>query len=127
MKPPEDFTPEARTLWRATLAALRKAERDPRELRVTLERYIRVMDVARRARAQVEAEGLTVPGANGAQVAHPLLRIALAAERDALKLGQALGIEPQPAARNAGGRPRGSASAPDRAAKAAPPKLRMVR
>ncbi|HVM31444.1 MAG TPA: P27 family phage terminase small subunit [Candidatus Limnocylindrales bacterium] len=72
--PPRHLSAESRRLWRATLA---RFEFEPHHLTI-LTVALEALDRLRQAQAEVERDGLTVPGRWGPR-AHP----AIAIERDA--------------------------------------------
>lgn len=122
MKAPAGLSREARADWRRGLAALRAPSPSDRH---ALERYVRAVDLARSAWAEISDDELLVPGSKGQQVAHPMIAVALAAERDAARFGQDLGLERAAPVRRPG-RPFGALSAPDRKAAGEPPRLRLA-
>jgi hypothetical protein len=86
------------------------------------------------ARLRAEWEGLGSPalivGVRDQETPHPLVKMIAEAEREAQRYAVALGLDLSPAksaARPAGGRPKGSTSAPDRPSTAEPTRLRAVR
>lgn len=98
-------------------AVLVEAGRPP--MRAALRRYARAVDAAEAAwRDWRRAKRSTVDGRHGGM--HPALRAAQAAELDAAKFAERLGLDFE-APRRPVGRPPGSVSAPDR--KTPPPRI----
>ena len=123
MKPPDDLKPAARRFWTACEREL--GDKLTPKMRPALERYVQSVSLAREAWATIAGEGLTSLGSSGQPVAHHLLATLLSLEASAAKFGQAIGLEPVAAPRNAGGRPVGAVSADDRAAQIAAPVVDM--
>jgi P27 family predicted phage terminase small subunit len=93
--PPSDFGEPARRLWSATLKALRDQGSWQHSDRGALERYVRAMLRAADARAVAERDGLIAAGGRGQPIAHPALRIARDAERDAAEYARDLLLTPR--------------------------------
>jgi phage terminase small subunit len=116
MDAPPDLGPEARELWAVTVADLLERAVLREAHRPAIERYVRSVDLARRA-WQAIPKTLVIRGSGTSKhrVPHPAIAVALRAEDAALKFGQALELDPASLRkRSAGGRPKGAASAPDR-------------
>ena len=94
--------------------------------RVAVERWARAVVLAESAWGKVP-EHLTDVGSTGQLVVHPLVKLALDAERAACAFEAHLGIDPQRRFKKPPGRPAGAASAPDRVAKQSPARLKAVR
>jgi P27 family predicted phage terminase small subunit len=74
-EPPSHLSPSAQDWWRTTLDAYILQEHHLRLLQLCCEAW----DRSQAARAQIDREGLTVPGREGGMRPHP----AIAIERDA--------------------------------------------
>jgi P27 family predicted phage terminase small subunit len=95
LAPPADLDGPARRLWYGLQRHLREQGTwQPSDLGA-LERYVRAVLRADRARAELEQAGsLTTAGSQGQPVAHPALRIAREAERDAAEYARDLLLTP---------------------------------
>lgn len=129
LKPPRDLRTKAgeRAFERA-VETITADGRDPERLLEPIERYARQADLAAKLRDEWIADGApatTLGGVTGKLLAeHPILRSIGAAEALADKLWTSLVYPPR---RGQVGRPRGSTSAPDRAAGGPPPAIRRVK
>lgn len=94
--------------------------------RVAVERWARAVDLAESAWAKVP-EHLTDTGSTGQLVVHPLVKLALEAERAACSFEAHLGLDTQRRMKKPVGRPAGAVSAVDRVAKSTPARLKAVR
>lgn len=92
--PPSDITGRwARNLWRKTRKQLQEQGTWQDSDVPALERYIRVLLMAKEAREQVDGK-LVVRGSKEQDVAHPLLKVLRDAETDAHKYAEALLLTP---------------------------------
>ena len=99
---PRDFDDRARKLWNGVQRALREQGTFQDSDAGALERYVRALDRAIVARAELAKHGkLTATGSQGQPVPHPLLRVARESERDAHEYAEALLLTPR-ARRRAG-------------------------
>ncbi len=89
----------ARKLWRDTQRQLRRQSTWEDTDAPLLESYVRAVALARSARAAA-SERPFIGGSKGQLVAHPGLRVAAEAERDACRFAQALLLTPQARARH---------------------------
>ena len=87
-------------------------------------RFARAVQMAEKIRRSWMSEGepLTFLHSNGALVPHPLVKMLAEAERDAMRAGKALRLDPD-AVKAPPGRPKGASSASDRKA---PPVIRLA-
>lgn len=92
--------------------------------RVAVERWARAVALAEKSWSMVP-EHLTDAGSTGQLVVHPLVKLALDAEKAACSFETHLGLDPQRRYKRPPGRPSGAVSAPDRAA-ASPTRLKAV-
>ena len=95
IKPPADLDEAAVALWNRVLRELREQGTWQASDVGALERYVRAVRRAAAARELVGLEGMTTTGARGQLVAHPALRIARDAERDAHDYAAALLLTPR--------------------------------
>lgn len=123
---PDGFSPAELATWRAAVAALEGRAGFSESWAPAVERYVRAVELARHAWRKVPKARKTTRGSMGQQVAHPMIAVAQKADAEAMRFGQALGLEPLPAARPVG-RPRGAVSAPDRAAAASGEPAKVTR
>lgn len=124
MTTPSDLkTTEGKRAWTEAIRTLEADGRDPETLVEPLKRYARAADLEAKLREEWIADGspaTTLGGVTGKLIVeHPMIRSIRAASEHSAKLWQELIYPPR---RGQVGRPKGSTSAPDRAA---PPKLRM--
>jgi P27 family predicted phage terminase small subunit len=91
---PHDFTEPMRVIWRKTIRQLHEQGTWQDSDVGCLERYVRAVFRAQAARTIVASEGMTAEGSNGQPVAHPALRIAREAERDAAEYARDLLLTP---------------------------------
>jgi P27 family predicted phage terminase small subunit len=82
-------------LWTSTLKACREQGTWQNSDAGCLERYVRALERARAAQAILDAEGLTALGGRDQPVAHPAVRIARDAERDAADYARDLLLTPR--------------------------------
>jgi P27 family predicted phage terminase small subunit len=94
-QPPADFDDATKKTWRSSLKALRDQGTWQDSDRDALERYCRAVGRARGARTILASEGLIAEGSQGQPVAHPALRIAREAERDAAEYARDLLLTPR--------------------------------
>lgn len=127
---PSSLSPEGREAWREVVAAVRSLGREPSERDLFgMEALASCMARARQAREVLDREGITVVGANLAEVTHPVVAIEKAALAEARQVRASLGLfagaSGAKGIRTGGqpGRPKGASSAPDRAE---PPRLSVV-
>ena len=92
--PPEDLDPDAQRVWRATQRHLRAQGTWTDTDAPLLESYVRSVALARSSRATAHHEPF-VKGSRGQLVAHPGLKVAAEAERDAARYAAALLLTPQ--------------------------------
>lgn len=87
-------------------------------------RFARAVQMSEKIRREwmEQGEPLTFMHSNGALVPHPLVKMLAEAERDAMRTGKALKLDPD-AIKAAPGRPRGASSASDRKP---PPVIRLA-
>lgn len=125
LKPPAGMKPSGKEAFERAVATLEQDGRDPAVLLEPIERYARAAEIAAELRAAWIQDGrptTTFGGVTGKLIVeHPILRSISAAERDASKFWTELVYPPR---RGQVGRPKGSSSAPDRAA---PPAIRRVK
>jgi P27 family predicted phage terminase small subunit len=95
IKPPADLDEVAVALWNRVLRELQDQGTWQASDVGVLERYVRAVRRAAAARELVDREGFTTSGARGQLVAHPALRIARDAERDAHEYANALLLTPR--------------------------------
>lgn len=126
MEAPEGFSPAELRLWGESVAVLEGRAGFSESWAPAIERYVRSVELARTAWRKVPRTQKTTRGSMGQQVAHPMIAVAQKADAEAMRFGQALGLEPLPAARPVG-RPRGAVSAPDRAAAASGEPAKITR
>lgn len=124
-EPPLDLqTTEGRRAFDRACDTLEADGRDPAAIEEPLRRYARAADVAAKVREEWIADGspaTTLGGVTGKLlVVHPMVKAQQEVAEVANRLWRDLIYPPR---RGQVGRPRGSASAPDRAA--APPRLQM--
>lgn len=107
---PADLDRQSKAVWKKTRAILRKDSRWRPEYSLLLERYVRAIEVARLARTRIAERAVTDPttayttrGSQGQLVAHPDLKVAKEAERDANEYARELVLTP--AARSKMGEP----------------------
>jgi len=93
--PPKDFTEPMKALWNAVQRALRHQATWQASDVGCLERYVRAVARATAAQAIVAKEGLTATGGRDQPVAHPAVRIARDAERDAAEYARDLLLTPR--------------------------------
>ena len=123
--PPGDLqTTEGRRAFEEACSTLEADGRDPLALLEPIKRYARAADVAAKVREEWIADGspaTTLGGVTGKLlVVHPMVKAQQEVAEVAARLWRDLVYPPR---RGQVGRPRGSASAPDRAA---PPRVRLV-
>jgi P27 family predicted phage terminase small subunit len=91
--PPADFDADATGIWLETQEHLEKQHIWEESDAATLERYVRCLVRAKTARNAVESQ--FVEGSMGQMVAHPGLKLAREAERDAHVYAESLLLTPQ--------------------------------
>jgi P27 family predicted phage terminase small subunit len=92
---PKDFTAAMRSLWTTVQKQLREQGTwQPSDVGC-LERYVRAVARSAAAQAIVDREGLTSTGGRDQPIAHPALRIARDAERDAAEYARDLLLTPR--------------------------------
>lgn len=95
IKPPSDFDEAAVAVWNRVLRELRdQGTWQPSDVGA-LERYVRAVRRAATAQAIVAQEGLTSTGGRDQPIAHPAVRIARDAERDAAEYARDLLLTPR--------------------------------
>jgi len=82
IQPPEHLDEQSQRVWSHVLMDLRERGTWSDLYAPLLERYIRTLEQARKARARIPEEGLT-EGENGQLFEHPAIITAREAERDA--------------------------------------------
>lgn len=92
--PPDDFAEESRSLWLRVQRQLRDQGTWQDTDAPLLESYTRAVALARSARLAA-AEEPFVEGSKGQLVAHPGLKVAAEAERDACRFATALLLTPE--------------------------------
>ncbi len=92
--PPEDLGEDARSLWHRVQRQARAQETWQDTDAPLLEAYVRAVFLARQARSAAAGEPF-VEGSKGQLVAHPGLKVAAEAERDACRYGTALLLTPE--------------------------------
>lgn len=90
---PRGLTKASQGLWKRSLAQLRAQGDWDDGLAPLLERYVRAMERARLSQAAATTQPF-IEGSQGQVVAHPGLRIAAAADRDAQEYAKQLGLVP---------------------------------
>src|SRR4051794_10599420 len=95
IKPPSDFEPFAVELWNRLIRELRQQGTWQASDIGTLERYVRAAARARAAQAIIATDGLTSTGGRDQPIAHPAVRIARDAERDAAEYARDLLLTPR--------------------------------
>jgi len=95
IKPPSDFDEAAVSLWNRVLRELRDQGTWQASDIGCLERYVRAVHRAHAAQAIVAREGLTSTGGRDQPIAHPAVRIARDAERDAAEYARDLLLTPR--------------------------------
>ena len=91
---PKGLDPAGRELWASTQRHLRAQETFEDADAPLLESYVRAVCLSRTAR-EAAAEQPFVEGSKGQLVAHPGLRVAAEAERDACRYASALLLTPE--------------------------------
>lgn len=91
---PAGFDTPARELWLSVQRHLRRQGTWEDADAPLLEAYVRCVTIARQARAEADREPF-VEGSKGQPVAHPGLKVASEAERDACRYASALLLTPE--------------------------------
>jgi P27 family predicted phage terminase small subunit len=91
--PPDDLPEHARLLWKRAQRHLRRQETWADTDAPLLEAYVRAVALARAARTAAAADPF-VPGSQGQLVAHPGLKVAAEADRDACRYASCLLLTP---------------------------------
>jgi len=119
------LTPEGEYAYRCAAESV-DAERYPHAVL----RFARAVDLEERLRAEWVDLGrpMLVDAPNGTPYAHPLLKLIREAAADTSAAARTVLLDPEKAKpRSKGGRPMGSASAPDRTGTTEPAKIRLAR
>lgn len=91
---PEDLPDRAKSIWRASQRQLRDQGTWQDTDAPLLEAYVRAVELARVSRTAAEAEPF-VAGSKDQLVAHPGLKVAAEADRDAARYAAALLLTPE--------------------------------
>ena len=93
IEPPEDLDEQSQRLWSHVLMELRERGNWSDLYVPLLERYIRTLEQARKARTRIPEDGVT-EGENGQLFEHPAVITAREAERDATVYATTLLLTP---------------------------------
>lgn len=122
MKPSPDLDPHGQRAFAIGAASVADLPNPDRFFDAVL-RFARAVQMAEKIRREWIAEGepLAFMHANGLLGQHPLVKMLADAERDAMRAGRALRLDPE-TIKGPPGRPKGASSAQDRKA---PPVIRL--